>query len=161
MNNVLIVYLIISAAVIGLDQWVKYLTVTNLQLGETKEFIPGVLSFTNIRNTGAAWSLFEGKMWFFYIITVLVVGVIGYLLVKHVHGNKWFTVGLSLVLAGALGNFIDRVRLGYVVDMFQTEFINFPIFNVADTALVIGVVCIFIYLILDDKATKDGKHGTN
>lgn len=161
MNNVLIVYLIISAIVIGLDQWVKYLTVSNLQLGETKEFIPGVLSFTNIRNTGAAWSLLEGKMWFFYIITILVVGVIFYLLVKHVHSSKWFTIGLSLVLAGALGNFIDRVRLGYVVDMFQTDFINFPIFNVADTALVIGVICIFIYLILDDKATKDGKNGAN
>lgn len=161
MNNVLIVYLIISAIVIGLDQWVKYLTVSNLQLGETKEFIPGALSFTNIRNTGAAWSLLEGKMWFFYIITILVVGVIFYLLVKHVHSSKWFTIGLSLVLAGALGNFIDRVRLGYVVDMFQTDFINFPIFNVADTALVIGVICIFIYLILDDKATKDGKNGAN
>ncbi|MEI5992635.1 signal peptidase II [Candidatus Enterococcus mansonii] len=157
----LAVYLIISAVLIGLDQWVKYVTVASIQLGETKEFIPGFLSFTYIRNTGAAWSLLEGKMWFFYIITVIVVAVVLYILVKNINSSKWFTVGLSLVLAGAIGNFIDRVRLGFVVDMFQTEFINFPIFNVADTALVIGVACIFIYLILEEKAAKDGKNGTN
>ncbi|MGX7243268.1 signal peptidase II [Enterococcus quebecensis] len=157
----LAVYLIISAVLVGLDQWVKYLTVTNIQLGETKEFIPGFLSFTYIRNTGAAWSLLEGKMWFFYIITVIVVAVVLYILVKNINGSKWLTVGLSLVLAGAIGNFIDRLRLGFVVDMFQTEFINFPIFNVADSVLVIGVACIFIYLLLEEKAAKDGKNGTN
>ncbi|MGM0217267.1 signal peptidase II [Enterococcus sp. AZ126] len=157
----LAIYLIISAVLIGLDQWVKYLTVANIQLGETKEFIPGFLSFTYLRNTGAAWSLLEGKMWFFYIITVIVVAVVLYILVKNVNGSKWFAVGLSLVLAGAIGNFIDRLRLGFVVDMFQTEFIRFPIFNVADSALVIGVICIFIYLILDEKAAKDGKNGPN
>ncbi|ALS37963.1 MULTISPECIES: signal peptidase II [Enterococcus] len=157
----LAVYLIISAVLIGLDQWVKYLTVTNIPLGETKEFIPGFMSFTYLRNTGAAWSLLEGKMWFFYIVTVVVVAVVLYILIKHINGSKWFTIGLSLVLAGAVGNFIDRLRLGYVVDMFQTDFISFPIFNVADSALVIGVICIFIYLILDEKAAKDGKNGTN
>lgn len=161
MKQLLAVYLIISAALIGLDQWVKYLTVTNLHLGEVKDFIPGFMSFTYIRNTGAAWSLLEGEMWFFYIVTVIVVAVVLYILVKNSSDSKWFTVGLSLVLAGAVGNFIDRVRLGFVVDMFQIEFMNFPIFNVADTVLVIGVACIFIYLILDEKAAKDGKHGTN
>ncbi|MTD38990.1 signal peptidase II [Erwinia sp. CPCC 100877] len=161
MMALLAVYLVVSALLIGLDQWVKYLTVTNIQLGETKEFIPGFLSFTNIRNTGAAWSLLEGKMWFFYIITVIVVVVVVYILVKNLHASKWFTVGLTLVLAGAVGNFIDRIRLGYVVDMFQTEFIRFPIFNVADMTLVIGVACIFIYLILDEKAAKDGKNDAN
>ncbi|HAP4021265.1 TPA: signal peptidase II, partial [Enterococcus faecalis] len=73
----------------------------------------------------------------------------------------WYSVGLSFVLAGAIGNFIDRVRLGYVVDMLQTDFMNFPIFNVADSTLVVGVICIFIYLILDEKAAKEGKNGTN
>lgn len=155
----LAVYLIISALLVGVDQWVKYLTVSNISLGETKDFIPGFLSFTYIRNTGAAWSLLEGKMWFFYIITVIVVAVVVYILAKHVNGSKWFTIGLTLVLAGAIGNFVDRLRLGYVVDMFQTDFINFPIFNVADMSLVIGVACIFIYLILEEKAAKDGKNG--
>ena len=94
------------------------MTVQNISLGETKEFIPGFLSLTHLRNTGAAWSLLEGKMIFFYVITVIVSVVIIYLLIKIIK-SIWYSVGLSFVLAGAIGNFIDRVRLGYVVDMLK------------------------------------------
>ena len=161
MTRLLVVYFLISALLVGLDQWSKYLTVQNISLGETKEFIPGFLSLTHLRNTGAAWSLLEGKMIFFYVITVIVSVVIIYLLIKNYKKSIWYSVGLSFVLAGTIGNFIDRVRLGYVVDMLQTDFMNFPIFNVADSTLVVGVICIFIYLILDEKAAKEGKNGTN
>ncbi|EOJ99170.1 lipoprotein signal peptidase [Enterococcus faecalis EnGen0340] len=161
MTRLLVVYFLISALLVGLDQWSKYLTVQNISLGETKEFIPGFLSLTHLRNTGAAWSLLEGKMIFFYVITVIVSVVIIYLLIKNYKKSIWYSVGLSFVLAGAIGNFIDRVRSGYVVDMLQTDFMNFPIFNVADSTLVVGVICIFIYLILDEKAAKEGKNGTN
>ena len=161
MTRLLVVYFLISALLVGLDQWSKYLTVQNISLGETKEFIPGFLSLTHLRNTGAAWSLLEGKMIFFYVITVIVSVVIIYLLIKNYKKSIWYSVGLSFVLAGAIGNFIDRVRLGYVVDMLQTDFMNFPIFNVADSTLVVGVICIIIYLILDEKAAKEGKNGTN
>ena len=161
MTRLLVVYFLISALLVGLDQWSKYLTDQNISLGETKEFIPGFLSLTHLRNTGAAWSLLEGKMIFFYVITVIVSVVIIYLLIKNYKKSIWYSVGLSFVLAGAIGNFIDRVRLGYVVDMLQTDFMNFPIFNVADSTLVVGVICIFIYLILDEKAAKEGKNGTN
>ena len=161
MTRLLVVYFLISALLVWLDQWSKYLTVQNISLGETKEFIPGFLSLTHLRNTGAAWSLLEGKMIFFYVITVIVSVVIIYLLIKNYKKSIWYSVGLSFVLAGAIGNFIDRVRLGYVVDMLQTDFMNFPIFNVADSTLVVGVICIFIYLILDEKAAKEGKNGTN
>ena len=161
MTRLLVVYFLISALLVGLDQWSKYLTGQNISLGETKEFIPGFLSLTHLRNTGAAWSLLEGKMIFFYVITVIVSVVIIYLLIKNYKKSIWYSVGLSFVLAGAIGNFIDRVRLGYVVDMLQTDFMNFPIFNVADSTLVVGVICIFIYLILDEKAAKEGKNGTN
>ena len=161
MTRLFVVYFLISALLVGLDQWSKYLTVQNISLGETKEFIPGFLSLTHLRNTGAAWSLLEGKMIFFYVITVIVSVVIIYLLIKNYKKSIWYSVGLSFVLAGAIGNFIDRVRLGYVVDMLQTDFMNFPIFNVADSTLVVGVICIFIYLILDEKAAKEGKNGTN
>lgn len=161
MTRLLVVYFLISALLVGFDQWSKYLTVQNISLGETKEFIPGFLSLTHLRNTGAAWSLLEGKMIFFYVITVIVSVVIIYLLIKNYKKSVWYSVGLSFVLAGAIGNFIDRVRLGYVVDMLQTDFMNFPIFNVADSTLVVGVICIFIYLILDEKVAKEGKNGTN
>lgn len=148
----LAIYFIISGLLVALDQWVKWWIVNDLSLGETKNLIPGVLSLNHIRNTGAAWSLLEGKMWLFAVITVIAVVVVITLMIKNQkQGSRWLMVGLSLILAGAIGNFIDRVRLGYVVDMFQTDFMNFPIFNVADITLVCGVICILIYIILDEK----------
>ncbi|EYT96122.1 signal peptidase II [Enterococcus mundtii] len=149
------IYWIISALIIGLDQWVKWLIVNNFALGETKSVIPGILSLNHIRNFGAAWSLLEGKMWFFTVVTIIAVVVILTLMIKNrSNGNRWFMIGLTLILAGAIGNFIDRVRLGYVIDMFQTDFMNFPIFNVADISLVIGVICVLIYIILDEKEQR-------
>ncbi|WP_347081894.1 signal peptidase II [Enterococcus mundtii] len=151
----LAIYWIISALIIGLDQWVKWLIVDNFALGETKSVIPGILSLNHIRNFGAAWSLLEGKMWFFTVVTIIAVVVILTLMIKNRrNGNRWFMIGLTLILAGAIGNFIDRVRLGYVIDMFQTDFMNFPIFNVADISLVIGVICVLIYIILDEKEQR-------
>lgn len=148
----LAIYFMISGLLVALDQWVKWWIVNDLSLGETKTLIPGVLSLNYIRNTGAAWSMLEGKMWFFVIITVVAVIVVVTLMVKNrKQGNRWLLTGLSFILAGAIGNFIDRVRLGYVVDMFQTDFMNFPIFNVADMTLVCGVIFILIYIILDEK----------
>lgn len=151
----LAIYWIISALIIGLDQWVKWLIVDNFALGETKSVIPGILSLNHIRNFGAAWSLLEGKMWFFTVVTIIAVVVILTLMIKNrSNGNRWFMIGLTLILAGAIGNFIDRVRLAYVIDMFQTDFMNFPIFNVADISLVIGVICVLIYIILDEKEQR-------
>lgn len=147
----MLIYLILALVVIVLDQLVKYQIVAHLALGESVTVIPHVLSFTYLQNTGAAWSLFEGKQTFFTIITIIAVVVVSYLLYRNRHGHWLFSVGLALILAGAIGNFIDRIRLGFVVDMFQTEFISFPIFNVADMALSIGVILIFIYTILEDR----------
>ncbi|ASZ07680.1 lipoprotein signal peptidase [Enterococcus thailandicus] len=148
----LVIYWIMSGALIAIDQWVKWWITSNLALGETQSIIPGVLSLNHIRNTGAAWSMLEGKMWFFTVVTIVAVVAIVYLMIKNRQtASRWFMTGLALILAGAIGNFIDRVRLGYVVDMFQTDFMNFPIFNVADISLVCGVICILIYIILDEK----------
>lgn len=155
----LFIYLLLSAVLIGLDQIVKYWVVENISLGEVQDFIPGILSLTHIRNTGGAWSILEGQMWFFYIITVVAVVAAVCFLVKNLKGSKWMTIGISLVLAGAVGNFIDRIRLGYVVDMFRTEFMSFPIFNVADCALVIGAILIFIEFILEERREK--LHGSD
>lgn len=150
-------YLAIIFISVGLDQLVKWWTVENIPFGETVMENP-VLSLTHIRNTGAAWSMFEGKMWFFYIMTVAALVVLVYMLYKNRSSSRWMTVGLALIIAGALGNFIDRVRMQYVVDMFQFEFINFPIFNVADISIVIGVICVFIYIFFfaeeKEKVTK-------
>lgn len=147
----IVFYFLLSAIIIGLDQWLKFWIDANYQIGETHAVIDGLFSLTHLRNTGAAWSILEGKMTFFAIITVVAVIVITYLLLRFRKGSLWFKFGLALVLAGAIGNFIDRLRLGYVVDMFQFDFIRFPIFNIADMSLVCGVILIFIYAIIDEQ----------
>ncbi|WP_297074407.1 signal peptidase II [uncultured Enterococcus sp.] len=147
----MIIYLVLAIVIIGIDQLVKYQTVAHLALGESVTAIPHVLSFTYLRNTGAAWSLFEGQQTFFTIITIAAVVIVSYLLYRNRHGHWLFLLGLAMILAGAIGNFIDRIRLGFVVDMFQLDFIHFPIFNVADMSLSIGVLLIFIYTIFEDR----------
>jgi signal peptidase II len=150
----MILYYIVALVIIGVDQLTKYLTLQHIPLHESIEVIPGVLSFTHHRNTGAAWSILEGQMWFFYIVTLVVVAVILYYL--HTEGKEHASFGwaLTLLLGGAVGNFIDRLFHQFVVDMFRTEFIQFPIFNVADIALTFGVIVMIIYLIADESNRK-------
>ncbi|MGX6961270.1 signal peptidase II [Vagococcus xieshaowenii] len=139
------IYLLLVIALVAIDQAVKFWTVQNIALGETIFHNP-IISLTYLQNDGAAWSMLEGQMWFFYIITIIAIGVLGVMIYKNRQDSKWLTLGLTAVLAGAIGNFIDRLHLKYVIDMFQVEFFNFPIFNIADVCISIGVVCIFIYL---------------
>lgn len=158
----MILYYIIALIIIVIDQITKFLTINNIPLHETREVIPSILSFTYHQNTGAAWSILEGQMIFFYIVTLIVVGVIVYYLHSYGKNDKFFAFSLSLILGGAIGNFIDRLFLQYVVDMIRLEFIDFPIFNVADMALTVGVSLMILYLILDEwKQYKNKKVGTN
>ncbi len=133
---------------IVLDQIVKMAIVKNLRLSEQKSVINGILSLTHLRNNGAAWSILEGQQWFFVLTTVIVLAVAIWFWLKNLSKN-WYAIGLTLIISGALGNFIDRVRQGYVVDMFQLDFINFPIFNVADILLSIGFVVLFIGILIE------------
>lgn len=149
----MIIYYVIAAIIVGIDQLVKYLTVQNISLYETVTAIPNVLSFTYHQNSGAAWSILEGQMWFFIIVTLIVIGVIGYYLHTQGRQNLLFSSALTLLLAGAIGNLIDRVLNQYVVDMFRLEFVQFPIFNVADMSLTFGVGLMILYLILDEIKT--------
>lgn len=145
--------LVIAILVIIADQLFKHWIVMHISLGMSISLIPHVLSLTNIRNNGAAWSILSGQTIFFYVITVIAIILLSYLYIKSLRNKRAFLyrLGLALVLAGALGNFIDRLRFKYVVDMFQLDFINFPIFNIADMALTIGVILIIIYEIWLDK----------
>ncbi|EOH88347.1 signal peptidase II [Enterococcus asini ATCC 700915] len=153
----MISYLIVAALLVVCDQLVKYWVVSNLSLGETMNVIPNVFSLTYYQNSGAAWSILQGQMWFFAIVTFVAVPLCIWLLWKNRRGSKFYSLALGLVIAGALGNFIDRMRLGYVVDMFQTDFINFPIFNVADMCLTIGVVMVFIYALFEERFERKTK----
>ena len=130
------------------DQVVKIAIAKNIRLSEQKPVIRGILSLKHLQNNGAAWSILEGQQWFFFLTTILVLAVATWFWLKNLSKN-WYAIGLTLIISGALGNFIDRVRQGYVVDMFQLDFINFPIFNVADILLSIGFVVLFIGILIE------------
>ncbi len=148
----MLLYLILSILFVIADQVVKMWTVNNFSLHEGMEFMKGIVSILYVRNTGAAWGMFEGKMFFFYLITAVAVGTLLYLMFKEKGKSKLLLTAYSFILAGAVGNFIDRIRLGYVVDMFKFEFIDFPIFNVADICLTIGVIFLFYYVIFKEQS---------
>ncbi|MCD2256590.1 signal peptidase II [Agrilactobacillus fermenti] len=141
----------LAAIIVIIDQLVKHWVLTNLTLGAGHVLLPHVFSLFYVRNYGAAWSILQGKTWFFYIVTTVASVVIIYLLYRKQHDHILLKLGLSFILGGAIGNFIDRLHLTYVVDMFRLDFINFPIFNVADTFVTVGVVLLFIYLLFFDK----------
>ncbi|MFD1672235.1 signal peptidase II [Agrilactobacillus yilanensis] len=147
----LVLWLAIAGVAVLLDQLVKHWIVANLVVGQTQALMPKLMDLLYVRNYGAAWSILQGKTWFFYIVTTIATIVILYLLIRKKEVHPLFKISLSLLLGGALGNLIDRIHLGYVVDMFQLKFINFPIFNVADTFVTIGVILLFIDLIFLDK----------
>ncbi|WP_433597377.1 signal peptidase II [Limosilactobacillus reuteri] len=128
------------------DQLLKSWVASSIVLSGSKQLIPGIIELTNLRNSGAAWSIFERQQTFFTIITIIAIIVIGYFIWQY-RKNIPMLIGLSLIMAGTIGNFIDRLRQGYVVDMFETTFINFPIFNIADMCLTIGVIWLIICIL--------------
>jgi len=154
-------YYIIAATIVIIDQITKFLTVQNIPLGDSMEIIPGIFSLTYIQNTGAAWSILEGQMWFFYIITLIVVVMLIYFLHKEAKDEPLFALAISFILGGALGNFVDRLHLQYVIDMFQLDFISFPIFNIADSALTVGVIIMLLYVLKDEFFNKNKEEEEN
>lgn len=150
-------YYIIALVIIALDQFTKWLVIKNMELRESILIIENLLYITSHRNPGAAWGILPGQMWLFYIATVIVVAVLIYYIQSQSKGKPWFGIPLGLVLGGAIGNFIDRVRMGEVVDFIDVYIFtyNFPIFNVADSALVVGVIMLIIHVFLEEK--KQGK----
>ncbi len=143
-------YFVIIVAIVILDQTVKHLIVGSIKLNTSISVVDGILSLAHIRNYGAAWSMLLGQIWFFVIISIVSLAVMAFFFWKF-RNRPLYLTGLSLMIGGTIGNFIDRLRLGYVVDMFQLDFINFPIFNVADCALTIGVAVILIAMLKDDE----------
>jgi len=140
----------IIAALIVLDQLVKAYVVQNIALGEVKTWIPNLVSLTYLQNRGAAFSILQDQQLLFAVITlVVVVGAIWYLH-KHMEDSLWMVLGLTLIIAGGLGNFIDRISQGFVVDMFHLDFINFAIFNVADSYLTVGVLVLLIAMLKEE-----------
>lgn len=149
-------YFLLAAALVVLDQLVKFLVRANISLGEGVPFLPHILQLTYYQNTGAAFSIFEQHTWILTLISAVASVLLIVLLAKKTFPQPFAMVSLAVVLAGAVGNLIDRLFLGYVTDMFQTLFMNFPIFNVADMCIVCGGIAFCVYFLLfqgkEDKA---------
>lgn len=138
--------------IVGLDQWTKLLTVDNIPMFGNVKVIPGFFGLTYTQNTGGAWSMMEGMIWLFVLIFVaFAVAMLWELITKKLGLTCFEHWCLVAVLGGGLGNMIDRVRLGYVVDMIRLEFINFPIFNVADCFITCGCILLIVHMMFFNK----------
>jgi len=156
-----VIYYVIALIIIALDQITKFLVVKNMELGESLTIIDNFLYITSHRNTGAAWGILAGQMWFFYIVTIAVVIALVYYMQKMAKTHVLLGISLALMLGGAIGNFIDRVMRQEVVDFVDTIIFgyDFPIFNVADSALTVGVGLLIIFMFFEEKLLKERKNG--
>ncbi|WHH59543.1 signal peptidase II [Petroclostridium sp. X23] len=148
-------WFIIIAAVIALDQYTKYLALTRLVNYDTIPLIENVFHLTFVKNRGAAFGILQNQKWFFIVVTgAIMIGII-YYIYREKPESKLLMISLSMILGGAVGNLIDRIRYSYVVDFFDFTLINFPVFNVADSFVVVGTIFLSYYLLFKYDAKKD------
>lgn len=155
-------WFLIIAGSIGLDQLTKWLAVTYLKGGDSFPLWEGVLHFTYVENTGAAFGIFKDQRWLFMVVSsVAIVLLIGYYFLGRPH-DRLMTVALACVTGGGIGNMIDRILLGYVVDFIDFTLIDFAVFNIADSFVCIGVGLMFLSLLhsarREAREQAQGKH---
>lgn len=141
--------LLLTVILIVADQLVKHWVVAHIALGASQPFLGNLVALTNLHNDGAAWSILAGQQWLFTVITVVA------LLAELFFAWRWrrqprLLAPLCLIIAGTIGNFIDRLQNGYVVDMFELLFINFPVFNLADCCLTVGVLWLLVIVVREE-----------
>ncbi len=141
------IYALIAAVLVAVDQLVKYLVMTRIPLGEHVRFIPCILDLTYVTNTGAAFSIFSEHTWVLALVSLAMSIVLALALWRGLFKHPLGRLTLTLLLAGAVGNLIDRAFRGFVVDMFNVLFMNFAVFNVADICVVVGGIAAGIYYI--------------
>lgn len=150
--------IVIILGVILIDQLSKLFIQRSMELGDSIKVIEDLFYITSHRNSGAAWGMLEGQMIFFYIMTVIVLGLLVYLFMYEAH-SRLMQYGIALIIGGAIGNFIDRVLYQHVIDFIDVYIgtYDFPIFNVADSALTIGVILLFIHMMKDFISDKKNR----
>ena len=130
-------YALLLAACIAGDQLLKYWVVRHLEIGQSAAFLPGLVRLTRLHNTGAAWGSFSGSTALLTAVTAVLLVAVAWLVLKKVIRHPLGLCAAMLVLGGGIGNMIDRICRGYVVDMFDLEFMSYPIFNLADCFVVL------------------------
>ena len=151
-------YLLLLAVCIAGDQLLKWWVTVHLEVGQSAALLPGVVRLTRLHNTGAAWGSFSGKTAVLTAVTVVLMAAVVVLVVKRIIRHPLGLTAAMLVLGGGVGNMIDRVCRGYVVDMFDLEFMDYPIFNLADIFVVVGVILGAVYYLwFYDKCDKREK----
>lgn len=138
---------VITAVAVLLDQISKSIVVNGLPLYGEARFIPGVLSFYHTRNTGAAFSMLSDRRWVFMLLSCVAIVAITVMLYFWRSRHVLLTVSLSMILGGGIGNMIDRIVNGYVTDFFRVDFVDFAVFNVADSFITVGAVLLGVYII--------------
>lgn len=138
-------YALLLAACIAGDQLLKYWVVRHLEIGQSAAFLPGLVRLTRLHNTGAAWGSFSGSTALLTAVPAVLLVAVAWLVLKKVIRHPLGLCAAMLVLGGGIGNMIDRICRGYVVDMFDLEFMSYPIFNLADCFVVVGVILGAVY----------------
>ena len=141
------IYAILAAALVAVDQIVKYLVMTNIPSGGHVPLIPYLVELTYVTNTGAAFSIFSEHTWALALVSLVMSLVLALALWKNLFRHPFGKMALTLLLAGAVGNLIDRAFRGFVVDMFNVLFMRFAVFNVADICVVVGGIAAGVYYI--------------
>lgn len=148
------IYYLIALIVIAVDQLTKWAVVKYMDLYESIPIVEGWLHITSSRNRGAAFGILQDKRIFFVSLTIFVVVFLVYYMFKLYKTHRFYTFALALVLGGSIGNLIDRIRIGEVIDFIDVRIINFAIFNVADSAIVIGVGLLMLELFISKDYQK-------
>ena len=151
-----LLYFGLALALVGADQWLKFWVRGNIPLGGSLPFIPHIMELTYTQNTGAAFSFFSGMTWLLTVISLVVSIALAVMLWKRYVPGKMGNLALTLILAGAVGNLIDRLFFGFVTDMFATTFINFAVFNIADICVCCGGALLGAYVVLFWEEGKEG-----
>lgn len=158
-DRMFVISLIIAAGLIAVDQIIKIIVNANLEIGSVVEVVKfgdfKLFSLNHVRNSGAAWSIMEGKTWFLIGLPVVICALGVYYMYRQRNSRKLQLVSLAMLIAGGLGNLIDRIRLKEVIDYIKFEPFNFPVFNFADICVVVGAILFAVYIIfLDDSGKK-------
>lgn len=144
---------VFGIGILAADQITKLLTVANIPEYTSRTFLPGIMRLTFVKNDGAAFSMLEGQHWLFALVFLLfAVFIVWEFSKKRLPFTTLERYCIVAVFAGGLGNMIDRLRLGYVIDMLATEFMDFPVFNVADCFITCGCILLMVHLIFFNKA---------